>query len=64
MHDITLAAMYAERIVVMQDGRVLLNGQASEVIHSSELRTAFDNRINVYTLDTGRPVIVATKDQN
>lgn len=63
MHDITLAAMYAERIVVMQDGKVLLNGVASEVIHSSELRTAFDNRINVYTLDSGRPVIVASKDE-
>ncbi|MEN9324786.1 MAG: hypothetical protein RL414_540 [Actinomycetota bacterium] len=63
MHDITLAAMYAERIVVMQDGKVLLDGNASEVIHSSELRTAFDNRINVYTLDSGRPVIIATKDE-
>ena len=62
MHDITLAAMYAERIVVMHDGKVLLNGAASDVIHSSELRSAFDNRINVYTLDSGRPVIVASKD--
>ena len=62
MHDITLAAMYAERIVVMHDGKVLLNGAASDVIHSSELRIAFDNRINVYTLDSGRPVIVASKD--
>ena len=62
MHDITLAAMYAERIVVMHDGKVLLNGAASDVIHSSELRSAFDNKINVYTLDSGRPVIVASKD--
>ena len=64
MHDITLAAMYAERIVVMQGGRALLDGKASDVIHSAELRTAFDNRINVYTLDSGRPVIVASKDES
>ncbi len=63
MHDITLAAMYAERIVVMHDGKVLLDGAASDVIHSTELRTAFDNRISVYTLDSGRPVIVAAKDE-
>ena len=62
MHDITLAAMYAERIVVMQKGKILLSGSADQVIHSSELRSAFDNRIDVYTLDSGRPVIVASKD--
>jgi len=64
MHDITLAAMYAERIVVMHEGKTLLDGIASDVIHSAELRTAFDNRINVYTLDSGRPVIVASKDES
>lgn len=62
MHDITLAAMYAEKIVVMHQGRVLLNGTADFVIHSPELKTAFENRINVFTLDSGRPVIVAKKD--
>ena len=62
MHDITLAAMYAERIVVMQSGRVLAEGSSTEIIHSAELRTAFDNRINVFTLDSGRPVVVAKKD--
>ena len=62
MHDITLAAMYAEKIVVMQEGKVLLNGTSEFVIHSPELKSAFENRINVYTLDSGRPVIVANKD--
>lgn len=62
MHDITLAAMYAEDIVVMHQGKILLAGPAHSVIHSSELKEAFDNRINVYTLDSGRPVIVALKE--
>jgi iron complex transport system ATP-binding protein len=64
MHDITLAAMYAEGIVIMHEGKVLLSGKASDVIHSAELRTAYDNRINVFTLDSGRPVIVARKEDN
>lgn len=62
MHDITLAAMYAENIVVMVQGRVTVSGKASEVIHSPELRSAFDDRINVYTLDGGRPVVMAKKE--
>lgn len=64
MHDLTLAAMYAEKIIVMQRGRILADGNSDDVIHSQELRTAFDDRINVFTLDTGRPVIVAKKDLN
>ena len=63
MHDITLAAMFAERIVIMQEGRVLLSGSSHDVIHSPELKKAFDNRIDVYTLDSGRPVIVASKGE-
>ena len=62
MHDITLAAMFAERIIVIKEGKVLLNGNSQEVIHSPELKKAFDNRIDVYTLDSGRPVIVASKE--
>jgi iron complex transport system ATP-binding protein len=62
MHDITLAAMYAEKIVVMREGKVLLSGTSDFVIHSPELQVAFENRISVFTLDSGRPVIVAKKD--
>lgn len=61
MHDITLGAMYAERIVIMQHGKVLLDGQAHDVIHSPELKRAFDDAITIHTLDNGRPVIVANK---
>ena len=62
MHDITLAAMYAEKIVVMQEGKVLPSGTSDFVIHSPELQVAFENRISVFTLDSGRQVIVAKKD--
>jgi iron complex transport system ATP-binding protein len=61
MHDITLGAMYAERIIIMQSGRVLLDGESQSVIHSSELRSAFDDRISVHMLENGRPVIIAAK---
>jgi iron complex transport system ATP-binding protein len=61
MHDITLGAMYAERIILMREGRVLLDGNASSVIHSEELKSAFDHGISVHTLEDGHTVIVANK---
>ena len=64
MHDITLGAMYAERIIIMQSGRVLLDGESQLVIHSPELRSAFDDRISVHMLENGRPVIIAAKRDN
>ncbi len=61
MHDLTLAALFAEQLVVLKAGKVLLSGDSQVVIHSSELKKAYDNRIDVYTLDSGRSVIVASK---
>jgi iron complex transport system ATP-binding protein len=61
MHDITLGAMYAERIVLMRDGKVMLDGNAASVIHSEELKSAFDHGISVHTLEDGHAVIVANK---
>lgn len=63
MHDITLGAMYAERIIVMQKGKVLLDGPSDAVIHSPELKLAFEDRISIHTLENGRPVIIAIRDQ-
>lgn len=62
MHDLTLAAMFAEELIIVQAGKILLSGDSHTVIHSPELKQAYDNRIAVYTLESGRPVIVANKD--
>jgi hypothetical protein len=48
----------------MQSGRVLLDGESHSVIHSPELRSAFDDRISVHLLDNGRPVIIAAKRES
>ena len=61
MHDITLAAMYADQIVVMKEGRILLSGASDVVVHSDQLKEAFENRINVFTSDSGRSVILPNK---
>jgi ABC-type enterochelin transport system ATPase subunit len=45
----------------MQNGKVLLDGPSNTVIHSPQLKHAFDDGITIHTLDNGRPVIVANK---
>jgi iron complex transport system ATP-binding protein len=63
MHDITLAAMYADELAILKDGRLLICGPTKDVISSTEIIDAFDNRINVHTLDSGRSVITAKKSE-
>jgi ABC-type enterochelin transport system ATPase subunit len=48
----------------MREGRVLLDGNASSVIHSEELKSAFDHGISVHTLTDGHTVIVANRDKD
>ena len=62
MHDITLAAMYADEIAVLSEGKLLNYGPATEIAHGAHLKEAFKNRINVFTLDSGNPVILPQKD--
>jgi iron complex transport system ATP-binding protein len=62
MHDITLASMYADEIAVLSDGKLLNYGPAHDIIHGSDLKDAFSNRISVFTLDSGNPVILPQKD--
>ena len=62
MHDITLGAMFAERFILMNRGTVVTEGPASEVINSALFKQVFDNRISVHTLDTGRSIVMPTKD--
>jgi iron complex transport system ATP-binding protein len=62
MHDLTLAAMYADEIAVLSEGKLLNYGPAQEIIHGADLKDAFKNRISVFTLDSGNPVILPQKD--
>ena len=64
MHDITLSNMYSEKIAVMKDGRVLLDGNSDEVVSSAQLREAFDNSISVHTLESGKKVVVASREES
>jgi len=59
LHDLSLAARYADEIVAIRDGRVVAAGNAHEVMTPDVLREVFDVDCRVLLDDdTGRPLVV------
>jgi iron complex transport system ATP-binding protein len=56
MHDLTLAAQYGERIVLVDAGQVIADGAAREVLTSSRLSSLYGARVRV--LDDGATLAV------
>jgi len=63
LHDLTIAAAYADRIIVLADGRVVTSGPASEVLTADLIADVYGVRADVLPHPrTGRPVIAFDTD--
>ncbi len=60
MHDLTLAGLYAEELVLLADGRIAERGSAVEVLTEDHLRAHFGARVTVLAGEDG-PVVVPTR---
>ncbi len=59
IHDLTLAARYADDLVVMADGAIIARGAPGEVLTGEVVQRAFGVEARVLEdPDTGRPVIL------
>lgn len=58
LHDLTLAAAYAQHSVVLQRGKLVQAGPTADVITSEKFAAVFDNRIAVHRLANGRLVVL------
>jgi iron complex transport system ATP-binding protein len=56
-HDLNLAAAYADRIVLLQNGKVIANGTPAEVIDRAAIQNVFSTEVNIQTGPNGRPWI-------
>jgi iron complex transport system ATP-binding protein len=57
LHDLTLAARYADHLVVMGDGRIAAQGVPGEVLSEQLLADVFGLRATVVEVG-GAPVVV------
>jgi iron complex transport system ATP-binding protein len=60
MHDLTLAAQYGDRIVLVDGGRVVAEGLAAEVLTTERLEALYGAKVRVL-LDGGAPVVVPVR---
>ena len=59
VHDLTLAAAYADRIALLHDGRIIADGAPADVLRAALIERAYGLPVTVMTHpDTGRPVVV------
>jgi len=54
IHDLNLAAMYCDRLYVMQDGLIAAEGTPAEVLTEDLIRTIYEVRAEIITDSRGR----------
>jgi len=62
-HELDLAARFADRVVLLAQGRVVAAGRPSEVLTSDTLAEVYQADVCVRLDENGRPVIVAERSR-
>jgi iron complex transport system ATP-binding protein len=62
MHDLTLAGQYAERLVLIDGGRVMVDGPADEVLTEANLASYYGAKVRIIH-DGGHPVVLPIREQ-
>ncbi len=57
MHDLTLAGQYAQRLLLLRDGRVVVDGGVDDVMTEANLARYFGARVTVVDGPFGRVVV-------
>ncbi|MGV9712376.1 heme ABC transporter ATP-binding protein [Gordonia sp. NPDC003424] len=59
VHDLSLAAAYADRVALMKDGHILAEGPTREVMTAERLSSTYDHPVDIWEHpESGQPVIV------
>lgn len=59
LHDLNLAAAFAERVCLLKQGRIVREGAPAAVLRAGPINTAYDARLDVRTdAHTGRPLVL------
>ncbi len=60
LHDLTLAGQFADRLVLIDQGRLLLDGPSSDVVRSRELEECYGMSLRVIDVD-GADVVIPVR---
>jgi len=63
MHDLTLAGQYAERLVLLDAGRVAVEGTPDEVLTEDNLARHYGAHVRIVHQD-GRPVVLPIREEH
>lgn len=63
LHDLTLAGQFADRLVLLDDGRIVLDGPSRDVVRSPELSAHYGMNLRVLDVD-GSDVIVPVRSES
>lgn len=58
LHDLNLAAMFCDEIVMVKDGRIFCKGTPKEVFTSENLKEVYNLECMVYFIEEGIPYII------
>jgi iron complex transport system ATP-binding protein len=62
MHDLTLAGQYADRLMLLDAGKVIVDGPADEVLTEENLASYYGARVRIIH-DGGRPVVLPVRER-
>ena len=62
MHDLTLAGLYAERLVLLDNGHIVVDGPARDVLTEANLARYYGARVRILH-DGDRPVVLPLREQ-
>jgi iron complex transport system ATP-binding protein len=61
IHDLTLAGQFADRLVLLADGRIAASGPARDVLRDDVLAGHFGAGVQVLTLDNGEIAVISRR---
>jgi iron complex transport system ATP-binding protein len=61
VHDLTLAGQFADRLLVLDDGRVAVTGDPARVLRDDVLARHFGTGLHVLTTPAGERVVVSSR---
>lgn len=59
LHDLNLAARYADQVILLKEGRVIAAASPAEVLTASTLETAFDSPFEVFAPYGDVPLVIS-----